>query len=105
MARFRYFPRAAQRRGFKRQALDVVHVPYPNEFRNPFNAEDCGAGGAGQGALSWIENRLFKTTTPPEEVAGIVVEIVQGEGGYVPAPLNFVQGLRRICDEHGILLM
>lgn len=97
--------RAAQRRGFKRQALDVVHVPYPNEFRNPFNAEDCGAGGAGQGALTWIENRLFKTTTPPEEVAGIVVEVVQGEGGYVPAPLNFLQGLRRICDEHGILLI
>lgn len=97
--------RAAQRRGFKRQALDVVHLPYPNEFRNPFNAEDCGAGGAGQGALTWIENRLFKTTTPPEEVAGIVVEVVQGEGGYVPAPLNFLQGLRRICDEHGILLI
>lgn len=97
--------RAAQRRGFKRQALDVVHVPYPNEFRNPFNAADCGEGGAGQGALTWIEERLFKTTTPPEEVAGIVVEVVQGEGGYVPAPRNFLAGLRRICDQHGILLI
>ena len=46
-----------------------------------------------QGALNWIENRLFKTTTPPEEVAGIVVEIVQGEGGYVPAPANFPERL------------
>src|SRR5918911_314577 len=97
--------KAAQRRGFKRQALDVVHVPYPNEFRNPFSAADCGDGGAGQGALNWIEERLFKTTTPPEEVAGIVVEAVQGEGGYVPAPKNFLKGLRRICDEHGILLI
>ncbi len=97
--------KAAQRLGFKRQALDVVHVPYPNEYRNPFSAEDCGNGGAGQGALNWIENRLFKTTTPPEEVAGIVVEVVQGEGGYVPAPKNFMQGLRRICDEHGIMLI
>jgi len=97
--------RVAQRRGFKRQALDVVHVPYPNEFRNPFNAEDCGDGGAGQGALTWIEERLFKTTTPPEEVAGIVVEVVQGEGGYVPAPRNFLEGLRRICDQHGIMLI
>ena len=97
--------KAAQRSGFKRQALDVVHVPYPNEFRNPFNAADCGDGGAGQGALNWIEERLFKTTTPPEEVAGIVVEAVQGEGGYVPAPKGFLQGLRRICDEHGILLI
>jgi 4-aminobutyrate aminotransferase len=97
--------RVAQRSGFKRQALDVVHVPYPNEFRNPFNAADCGEGGAGQGALTWIEERLFKTTTPPEEVAGIVVEVVQGEGGYVPAPRNFLEGLRRICDQHGILLI
>lgn len=97
--------KVAQRRGFKRQALDVVHVPFPNEFRNPFSAADCGTGGAGEGALHWIEERLFKTTTPPEEVAAIVVEAVQGEGGYVPAPGNFLQGLRRICDEHGILLI
>jgi 4-aminobutyrate aminotransferase len=97
--------KAAQRGGFKRQALDVVHVPYPNEFRNPFSPADCGDGGAGQGALNWIEERLFKTITPAEEVAGIVVEAVQGEGGYVPAPRNFLQGLRRICDQHGILLI
>src|SRR5678816_4189612 len=97
--------KSAQRMGFKRQALDVIHVPYPNEFRNPFRAEDCGDGGAGQGALNWIEERLFKTTTPPQEVAAIIVEAVQGEGGYVPAPTNFLQGLRRICDQHGILLV
>ena len=97
--------KAAQRSGFKRQALDVVHVPYPNDYRNPFSAEDCGTGGAAQGALNWIENRLFKTTTPPEEVAAIVVEPIQGEGGYVPAPKGFLKGLRRICDEHGILLI
>jgi 4-aminobutyrate aminotransferase len=97
--------KTAQRLGFKRQALDVVHVPFPNEFRNPFREQDCGNGGAGEGALKWIEERLFKTTTPPQEVAAIVVEAVQGEGGYVPAPRNFLQGLRRICDEHGILLV
>jgi 4-aminobutyrate aminotransferase len=97
--------KAAQRSGFKRQALDVVHVPYPNDYRNPFSAEDCGTGGAAQGALNWIEDRLFKTTTPPEEVAAIVVEPIQGEGGYVPASKGFLKGLRRICDEHGILLV
>ena len=97
--------KVAQRLGFKRQALDVVHVPYPNEYRNPFREEDCGDGGAGQGALNWIEDRLFKTTTPAEEVAAIVVEPVQGEGGYVPSPKGFLQGLRRICDQHGILLI
>src|SRR5438132_8885288 len=97
--------KAAQRLGFKRQALDVVHVPYPNDYRNPFREEDCGDGGPGQGALNWIENRVCKTTTPPEEVAAIVVEPVQGEGGYVPAPAGFLKELRRICDEHGILLI
>ena len=97
--------KAAQRVGFKRQVLDVVHMPYPNEYRNPFNAEDCGDGGVVQGAVNWIENRLFQTTTPPEEVAAIVVEPVQGEGGYVPAPAAFLEELRRICDEHGILLI
>src|SRR6266566_2963761 len=97
--------KAAQRLGFKRSVLDVVHVPYPNEYRNPFSAEDCEGEGAGRGALNWIEKRLFKTTTPPEEVAGIVVEVVQGEGGYVPAPKIFLDGLRRICDQHGIMLI
>ncbi len=97
--------RSAQRLGFKRQVLDVVHVPYPNAFRNPFSAEDCGEGGASEGALNWIEERLFKTTTPPDEVAAIVVEAVQGEGGYVPSPPGFLKGLRRICDEHGIMLI
>src|SRR6266850_5753059 len=92
--------KAAQRLGFKRQVLDVVHVPYPTEFRNPFSAEDCGNGGAGAGVLNWIEERLFKTTTPPEEVAAIVVEAGQGEGGYVPAPQDFLKGLRRICDQY-----
>src|SRR5882724_1187926 len=97
--------KAAQRLGFKRSVLDVVHVPYPNEYRNPFSAEDCQGEGAGRGALNWIEKRLFKTTTPPQEVAGIVVEVVQGEGGYVPATKLFFDGLRRICDEHGIMLI
>jgi 4-aminobutyrate aminotransferase len=95
--------KAAQRKGFHRQALDVIHVPYPNDYR-PMLAVGEGVTAA-QASLNWIENLLFKTTTPPEEVAGIVVEAVQGEGGYVPAPAEFLQGLRRICDEHGILLI
>ncbi len=100
--------RVAQRLGFKRQALDVVHVPYPNTFRDPFTGDATGAHDAvavSNACLNWITERLFKTTTPPEEVAGIVVECVQGEGGYIPAPKEFLQGLRRICDEHGILLI
>jgi 4-aminobutyrate aminotransferase len=97
--------RAAQRKGFRRQALDVTHVPYPNIFRHPFTGERTDGETASRACLDWIENRLFKTTLPPEECAGIVVEVVQGEGGYVPAPKEFLQGLRRICDEHGIMLI
>ena len=97
--------KAAQRKGFKRQALDVTHVPYPNTFRHPFTGERTDGETASRASLEWIENRLFKTTVPPEECAGIVVECVQGEGGYVPAPKQFLQGLRRICDEHGIMLI
>ena len=97
--------KVAQRRGFKRQALDVVHVPYPNTFRDPFTGARSDAASVSRMCLDWIEQRLFKTTTPPDEVAGIVVEVVQGEGGYVPAPKEFLLGLRRICDEHGIMLI
>ncbi|HEV7373489.1 MAG TPA: acetyl ornithine aminotransferase family protein [Pyrinomonadaceae bacterium] len=97
--------RVAQRKGFKRQALDVTHVPYPNVFRHPFTGERSDAETVSRACLDWIEKRLFLTTVPPEECAGIVVEVVQGEGGYVPAPKEFLQGLRRICDEHGIMLI
>ena len=97
--------RVAQRKGFHRQVLDVTHVPYPNVFRHPFTGERTDGETASRASLEWIEERLFKTTLPPEECAGIVVECVQGEGGYVPAPKEFLQGLRRICDEHGIMLI
>ncbi len=95
----------AQRSGFGRQALDVVHVPFPNCLRCPFNLGKCDDGQCCLGTIDWIENKLFNTTTPPEEVAGIVVEAVQGEGGYIPAPLEFMKALRKICDEHGIMLI
>jgi 4-aminobutyrate aminotransferase len=97
--------RAAQRLGFMRQALDVVHVPYPNKFRHFANDMPTDEATISRDCINWIENRLFKTTTPPQEVAGIVLEVVQGEGGYVPAPKEFVKELRRICDEHGIMLI
>ena len=95
----------AQRLGFMRQALDVVHVPYPNRFRHFANEMPTDDETISRDVVNWIENRLFKTTTPPEEVAGIVLEVVQGEGGYIPAPKQFVKELRRICDENGIMLI
>ncbi len=95
----------AQRLGFARQALDVVHVPYPNCFRCPFNLGKCDDGSCCMGTTDWIKDKLFQTTTPPSEVAGIVVEAVQGEGGYIPAPPEVLREIRRICDEHGIMMI
>ena len=95
----------AQRLGFMRQALDVVHIPYPNKFRHFVTDQQTDEATVTKDVINWIEKKLFQTTTPPEEVAGIVLEVVQGEGGYVPAPKAFVQELRRICDEHGIMLI
>lgn len=97
--------RKAQRLGFMRQPLDVVHVPYPSRFRHFANDLPTDDETITRDVINWIENRLFKTTTPPEEVAGIVLEVVQGEGGYIPAPRLFVKEIRRICDEHGIMLI
>jgi 4-aminobutyrate aminotransferase len=53
----------------------------------------------------FIEETLFKTTLPPEEVAAVIIEPIQGEGGYRAAPVEFMQELRKICDRHGILLI
>jgi 4-aminobutyrate aminotransferase len=55
--------------------------------------------------LDYIENVLFQTNLPPHEVAAILVEPIQGEGGYLVPPDGFLQGLRELCDRHGILLI
>jgi len=82
----------------------VTHVRYPDVYRGcvggPQEAEKFALGCA-----RFIEEKLFKTTLAPEEVAAIFVEPIQGEGGYVVAPTVFMQELRRICDRHGIMLV
>ncbi len=93
-----------QKRGFAPLVPGVTHVPYPYTYRG------CKGGAAEQeafnlGCARYIEERLFKTILPPEEVAAIFVEPIQGEGGYVVAPDNFLHELRSICDRHGILLV
>jgi len=91
-----------QRRRFFPLMPGVTHVPYPYVYRRP---EGVDAAKYALDCARFIEDRLFKTTLPPEEVAAIFVEPIQGEGGYVPAPAEFMRELRRICNEHGILLV
>jgi 4-aminobutyrate aminotransferase / (S)-3-amino-2-methylpropionate transaminase / 5-aminovalerate transaminase len=75
-------------------APEVYRVPFPNDYRGP----DAGA------ALETLERALV-TQVAAETVAAIVIEPVQGEGGFVVAPKEFMDGVRRICDEHGIVLV
>jgi 4-aminobutyrate aminotransferase len=93
-----------QRRRFSPLVPGVTHVRYPYAYRG------CSGGPQDKeafalGCARYIEDKLFKTTLAPEEVAAIFVEPIQGEGGYVPAPAIFLQELRRICDKYGILLV
>jgi 4-aminobutyrate aminotransferase len=94
--------KAVQRKGFGPLVPGVFHMPYPNCYRCPWNLqpESCGSYCAGE-----LERTLFKRLVDPSDVAAIFIEPIQGEGGYVPAPLEFMQELRRLCTRHGILLV
>ena len=89
-----------QQAGFFPTMPGVTHVPYPNTFRPLFAGADQG-----QAVLDYIETVLFQNNVPPSEVAAILVEPLQGEGGYLVPPDGFLQGLRDLCDRHGILLI
>src|SRR5580700_9335887 len=93
-----------QKRRFAPFVPGVHHVRYPYTYRG------CSGGPQEEeafalGCARYIEDKLFKTILPPEEVAAIILEPIQGEGGYVVAPDNFLQEIRSICDRHGILLI
>lgn len=88
-----------QRARFAPLLPGFFHITYPNPYRPPHGASDVTAA-----CLEELE-RLFHTTTPANEVAAIVLEPVQGEGGYVVPPAAFVRELRRVCDREGILLI
>ncbi|MCI0356698.1 MAG: acetyl ornithine aminotransferase family protein [Acidobacteria bacterium] len=91
-----------QRRRFAPLMPGVTHVPYPNLYRRPAGTD---AAEYARDCARFIEQKLLKTTLPPEEVAAIFVEPIQGEGGYLVAPPEFLRELRRICDQYGILLV
>jgi len=92
-----------QREDFFPLVPGVTHVPYPDPYRPVLNA--AGFDDYGERVVDYIEQEIFSTIVPPKEVAGILVEPIQGEGGYVVPPDGFLPALRRLCDEHGILLM
>ena len=88
-----------QQSGFFPTMPGVTHVPYPNNYRPVFEGADQG-----KGVLKYIE-QLFQHNLPANEVAGMLIEPLQGEGGYIVPPEGFLKGLREICDKHGILLI
>jgi 4-aminobutyrate aminotransferase/(S)-3-amino-2-methylpropionate transaminase len=75
-------------------APEVYRVPFPNDFRGP----------DARTALEALE-RAFETLVPAEQVAAIVIEPIQGEGGFLVCPRDYMSGLRGICDRHGIVLV
>ncbi len=92
-----------QHRWFAPLLPSVIHAIYPYPYRCPFNTDDpieCG-----EQALAFIEDYVLGKYISGDEVAAIIVEPIQGEGGYIVPPDNFLPGLRKIADEHGILLV
>ncbi len=94
--------KAVQRNRFGPLLSGVYHAPYANPYRCPLGSAPENSAAA---CLNYLEDTILRTVTSPEEVAAIIVEPIQGEGGYIIPPPEFLQGLQRICREHGILLI
>jgi 4-aminobutyrate aminotransferase len=89
-----------QQAGFFPTMPGVTHVPYPNPYRPLLAGADQG-----KAVIDFIEKVLFQNNLPPNEVAAVIVEPIQGEGGYIVPPDGFLAGLRALCDRHGMLLI
>jgi len=89
-----------QQAGFFPTMPGVTHVPYPNPYRPLLAGADQG-----KAVIDYIENVLFQNNLPPSEVAAVIVEPIQGEGGYIVPPDGFLASLRTLCDRHGMLLI
>jgi 4-aminobutyrate aminotransferase len=88
------------RAGYEPLLPGVYHVPFPAAYRD-FEGDEARAT---ETCLANI-NELLRTVVAPSQVAAVIIEAVQGEGGYYPAPVAFLQALRALCDQHGILLI
>lgn len=94
--------KAIQRRGFGPLLSGVSHLVFPNKSHCPADMDEA-TWGRQMAQRQFAE--IFETTTPPEDVAALLVEPIQGEGGYVVPPDGFFQAIREICDRHGILFI
>lgn len=89
-----------QKKHYNPMVPGITHIPFAYCYRCPYNLSypDCGLG-----CVQWVEDTLFRTTIPPEEVAAIIVEPIQGEGGYIVPPPEFHKELYKIARKYGIL--
>ena len=94
--------KVAQRRYFSPLVPGVYHAPYPDPYRAPAgaSADACAAA-----SIRFIEDQLFVHLIAPDEVAAVIVEPIQGEGGYIVPPDAFLQQLRELTTRHGIQLI
>ena len=92
--------KAIQKKHYHPFVPGITHIPYPYCYRCSYHMSypQCGLT-----CVEWIENTLFRTSLPPEEVAAIFVEPIQGEGGYIVPPPEFHQKLYQIAQKYGIL--
>jgi len=93
--------KVVQRRGFAPLVPGVTHVDFANPYRRPADRRRT----CGEDCLDAIDRTLFRHVVPPEEVAAIIVEPIQGEGGYIVPPDDFHPRLRELTERHGILLI
>ena len=94
--------KAIQRRGFGPPLGGVYHAPFPNPYRR---ADGQSEDAVADAAIDYIEENILVHLVSPDEVAAVIVEPIQGEGGYVVPPVSFFQRLRALTQKHGILLI
>jgi len=82
---------------------NVVKVPYPNPYRCPLGHDDPGV--CAKACLSYLEDYVFRTICPPQDVAGLIVEAVQSDGGDIVPPDGYLEAVQALCRKHGILFI
>jgi 4-aminobutyrate aminotransferase len=93
--------KAVQKRSYNPLIPGITHIPFPSCYRCPYGVADCAR--CELECVRWVEDTLFRTTMPPEEVAAVFVETIQGEGGYLVPPPGFHRALQAVARRYGIL--